>query len=700
MVLGILLILTSLFTKSETLQNHRRVIVLTGIAIFFANLIAILILRKEENYTPAPVPKGESPPLTLSFSGGGFRALSAETGVMHGLITYFKKKKKISNAPSFLNKHEIISGNSGGSWFMSLIAYSKNYITVLDNDIPDSTFEYIDECKGNTPYPDSNTWWRWCGTYDSDFHKCEDDYCCCDEDHKQIVPAKKGTFNTTYCQDCDPQTDIIVPTDFNLKNYFYNVIETAAKEEDKSGHTKLVAIINMLPGIEDNIFKPLLYYLTSPWQEVVKNSVFAAADAHTIKAGQNPNNLKTHLVWAGVIMRDSLVKVTDPDNTTTVAATQDPNCGSVSTKSDFITSLTSCGIAYPVIFDYDFTSNKSSLPFCPGKAVQNISYYVKDETKASVTKDVSSVMSTPFPTSETLVYKLASTSGAAAAVLSNYTEINSIVDNYLGTGTISKIFGNLADTGVLTTTKYLANSAIPLQIKNNTPSYFDDGTVPDNINVKTTPVTRLGDGAYFDNSSLAFAIRAWQAKKKTGTVRAMFIDGPTLDDTTNGSTLSASSSRLFGCTPDGQKSSGKTYNYIDSLGSKDLDYEVLTPKIFNSDDFKQAKNIFWSTIKSPTTHLKITSFPTLTTVDNTEIGIKAGTKVELVIFTASSDAPIFTIPTSNTVSDASNYIDTIAAFSKLTQSVPEDILDRLHAAADTDGFMSGIKSVSSATTIS
>ena len=679
-----------------------------GISITIASIIvlAILSLMCKEKYTPPPdAPQKKASSVTLSFSGGGFRALSAETGVMHGII---EQTGYQGDAATFLNKHDFISGNSGGSWFMSLIAYSPNYISVLDNPIPDSTFNYIDECKGNTEYPDSNSWWRWCGTYDSDFHKCGD-YCCCDEEHKQIVPATKGTLNTTYCEDCNLETDIIIPKDFNIKKYFYNVIETASQEANKSDHDKLVSIIDMLPGIEDSVLKPLLYYLTSPWQEVVKNSVFAAADADKYTAGSNPNNLTTHLVWAGVLMRDALVTANatssqnSKDLSIVVAATADPNCGEITTKEELISSLSKCGIAYPIIFDYDFKNKQSLLPFCPGEPIQEINFYKNKDTTFYDNKNVISTMSKSFPTSKTLVYKLASTSGAAAAVLSNYTEINEIVDNYLGSGTISKIFGGAADTAVRTVTKYLANSAIPLQIKNGTPSYFDDGAVPDNLNptdISTNPITRLGDGAYFDNSSVAFVIRAWQQKNKNSstTLRSIFIDGPTLDDTQNGKTLSESTSRLFGCNSDGTECGGKTYNYIDSLGSDKLDYEVLNPQIFDSKEFKNTKNVYWGTISNPETHLKISVF-TLTTLDNVEIGITKGTKVELAVLTASSDAPIFTVPGSNSVSDASNYINTIAAFSKLAQDVPSGIIDRLHSASDSGGFFDPVSSISSATTI-
>ena len=86
----------------------------------------------------------------LCFAGGGLRALTVHTGVIKGIT---KKLQKINNTKNylhnFLSDYKIISGNSGGSWFVSLMIYSVKYFKLLDNNESFKYGHYINNIMNN-----------------------------------------------------------------------------------------------------------------------------------------------------------------------------------------------------------------------------------------------------------------------------------------------------------------------------------------------------------------------------------------------------------------------------------------------------------------------------------------------------------------------------------------------------------------------
>jgi hypothetical protein len=73
----------------------------------------------------------------LCFTGGGFTAICAHTGMIKG-IRYAK-----GDLGNILKDCSILGGNSGGSWFVSLLTYSKRYFNMLNNSQEsDSNEEY------------------------------------------------------------------------------------------------------------------------------------------------------------------------------------------------------------------------------------------------------------------------------------------------------------------------------------------------------------------------------------------------------------------------------------------------------------------------------------------------------------------------------------------------------------------------------
>jgi autotransporter passenger strand-loop-strand repeat protein len=67
----------------------------------------------------------------LSLAGGGIKAMTADAGLFAGLLDYFSSKEPTIG--KLLSNESAVSANSGSSWFMDLLAYSKSF----DNSLQD-----------------------------------------------------------------------------------------------------------------------------------------------------------------------------------------------------------------------------------------------------------------------------------------------------------------------------------------------------------------------------------------------------------------------------------------------------------------------------------------------------------------------------------------------------------------------------------
>ena len=97
-----------------------------------------------------PISKG-----ILCFSGGGFRAVSISTGVIHGVNKRLPLDK-------FLNRFSIIGSNSGGAWFVNLMCYSKLFYKMLSSGVID---DFSTDCRGISTIQESDKWKLKCSFY-------------------------------------------------------------------------------------------------------------------------------------------------------------------------------------------------------------------------------------------------------------------------------------------------------------------------------------------------------------------------------------------------------------------------------------------------------------------------------------------------------------------------------------------------------
>ena len=69
----------------------------------------------------------------LSLAGGGIKAMTADAGLLAGLLKYFSKNGDPTTIGDLLSNTTAISANSGSSWFTNLLGYSQEFVNSLQD---------------------------------------------------------------------------------------------------------------------------------------------------------------------------------------------------------------------------------------------------------------------------------------------------------------------------------------------------------------------------------------------------------------------------------------------------------------------------------------------------------------------------------------------------------------------------------------
>lgn len=605
----------------------------------------------------------------MTFSGGGFRAMAVHTGIINGI------RNNLNISLNDLYKtFDILGGNSGGSWFLTLSVYSKNFHRIVDSTSDLLEIDnYPRECKGN-PVPGSKSW-NTCGLLDPDLSSCGSSECCCPGGFKWQQDGFLGRMGlgTDYCRKCAAPSAIPL----SILEYFQNAALSAGNLQRKKENSITRALIDILPGKEDDRIRPFLYFLETPWQQVVQEMVLAPAGDANVSISANPNNLQNHLVWAGVMLRDSVITHrADPGFTKISYGVRDPNCGSdVSTRGNLVKSTQQCGVGLPITMDWDLKSGRSLVPLWNGKSSQpwDIQYY-KDDDPINSQVPLSALLRSPINSSYT-TEDVCAVSGAAVAAVATNASVEDAARNISGSSFYpSTIVGNVA-AGI---SSLLDNCAIPVKLASNgPPTFFTNGEVPNSLQPPyiTPPIVRLGDGGYYDNQAVANSIAVWQKKGGTGVCKVVAINAEAGAD----AALSSGSKHftspniwsLFGCSSAGQCNGEVIQNAApSSIHSK---FDLKSPIIFKAAEINSGGMVWW--IKRLNCQVALNYYK-CTTVQNDDLGIQAGTTVHLSVIDAFCPLPTFTDPAegSSTVQAAINYADVTKTMSDLIQSIPSPLL--------------------------
>ena len=758
----------------------------------------------------------------LCFSGGGIRSITVCTATTIGILRKLTRLRNEKNLNDYLSQYSVISGNSGGSWFMSLLAYSPKYYNMLNsgkdlnkNPIVGSKLK----CKGGIPIEGSDEWWGYCEWRDN-MQKCGDKCCCnsgykyggtkwgfdecirCEDDvsshckddiripgserwwtcqydntytcgdteevHKGLpslskdLPSRsrggmygnsvKNSLREDYdsycCCDKNYQADsrghcLQCPPSKELNFTFYEYIFRMFQVIDNWSTSNLNIFMAGITSLSPNWVRPFIYYYYAPWHKVTNEIIFNTVGdiPQDIKINEPTNNINSHFIWSTAILR--YANVMNLDNKAInyyMNAPFSENSEKLKDEQKAFNDLKREGMVFPAFFNYDVPNKKSPINVLAvtDKITGNMVY---DEETNEISLDFLTKSSDESKQNVT-VRGAASCSGAPVGFLSSKTvikqAINTATDNPfykfftdLGQDKVSSLVSEYfndssipvkmdakgdksAEIDIICTTKTKNerelllssdfNSSYGIGINNEgkcLPFDFPNAKDIKNVqDIEKQKIVKMVDGGFYDNSSISYALRAWQEKYKDEDdlrCKIVFINSIPNDETfseRNGEQMKTSQNvfGLFGC-QSGIKShysdckeDVKVINYF----GKNINEEawVTLPHVFNKDDYTQGKCLHWSRCdpnNNPNkecddednicyAEMSVVYFKT-TSVINKELGVTDGTKVDL--FTVNFNtikAPIFINPGSaDDETDFSNYITTALEVSKLVEHIPDDL---------------------------
>ena len=163
----------ALTLKQKTVLNF----ILVFVIIIAFILLVVLLLKYSTEKTAELYTDNQSKGI-LSFTGGGMRALTTDVGVIHGIRRRLAGRLTLNQV---LDRYQVISACSGGSWFSSLMIYSPSFFQMLAEGELTTTFDK--DCDGN-PVPGSEKWKLPCGTKNMKNCGVNNKQCCCEYGHK------------------------------------------------------------------------------------------------------------------------------------------------------------------------------------------------------------------------------------------------------------------------------------------------------------------------------------------------------------------------------------------------------------------------------------------------------------------------------------------------------------------------------------
>lgn len=661
----------------ELTSNQKNFICLVLVLVFMAAFVTLIVLLsncQKSNKKPESFATYQSKGI-LSFTGGGMRALSTDVGVIHGIRKRLAGRLTLNQ---FLDKYQVISSCSGGSWFSNLMIYSPSFFKMLSEG---ELTKFDSSCAGN-PVVGSEKWLLPCGT--KSMSKCgtNNKQCCCDYGYK---------FNdSNWINKCD--LCALKPTNIGAKLTFEDYISRALQviRTKTASDSFLNKLIDFLPdSIGGNYIKPFMYYYNEPWAVINQQMIFNPVGDMAPTISSNPNNITSHCVWGSVILQESNLvgeiqySIGDSDTNRKICSSN--------------TTLNDCGVMFPITFDYDHTKKSSTLGIYGGiiQSSVPINFYEGTNIKSKMLQSyllqkTSSVISPP---------DISACSSATAAIAAQTDVLKAAVENAISKGFFKDYLKQGLQWILSKVSKSFNDFAIPMMLSNSknnieiVPRHIDESI----DTLSSSLYVRAGDGGFYDNSSITNALRTWQQDGSSGTCKIININPPhsLTSFQTNGKNTKTNAAifNLFGCT--GNDNSTRScrspppprMSKIDSPQALSDAIPFLLPQIFPVQDFYNERCLWWGRCSQNNSiscsddaskcvvEIGITFYRTVT-VQNNATGIVAGTPVDLfVINVNSTKAEEMIMPGANDISAGLGYLNTATKTSDLIQKIPEKLFN-------------------------
>jgi hypothetical protein len=483
---------------------------------------------------PLPMIAPVKPTKLLCFAGGGMSAVTSYAGVIGGVIGRINRDRgdnKPTRLNNYLNQYDIMSGVSGGSWFMSLVTYSNFFYNLIDREADgENMFHEEIECISTTPLNLSSE--KCTGSGISNCQYNDESKCCCDLGFKN---NKDGVT----CDVCSQQKTTTF-VDYIRQTVYYGLIIADRNNEELSENEELWKILkSVLPSITTVVLdfvksnttydEFLLYWLFRGLGDVDRDVVIS----------NNPNGLTNSVVFCANVLKSSHVsgKYGEEKMVKYHINSSDPEwCIGDDT-------IEQCGLdAVPLTMGYNFGENKQAGPIYEGSHNLNINYMINDKPESTISLPLTDNLKKINITNESVV-SLCTASGGAVALVSSpeYIEsaINKLPKAYSNSISYSEgayCYWNYTDS-ICGVSAYLSSKYDKLSTVFKTNPDKSGFTCIERENGKCSNITdqeysntwdqgnklirdeipvRLYDSGYTDNTSVVASLIKFQKSGKTG----------------------------------------------------------------------------------------------------------------------------------------------------------------------------------------
>jgi len=676
--------------KKENFFSKNSTILLVLLTVVCVIAILVIFTRKRGSGGVAASPRvSQRNKNILSFGGGGLKSITIDTAVLVGVIRKNTINKRKSSLADYLSQFRVIAGNSGGGWFLTLLNYSKKYFNMIDSasnlNVHPITGDVSAECIGGVPIPKSNKWLSCSGGH-TNMQKCGK-YCCCN-------------FNTKYnnkqflsgCDACKSSAGA-----FSFYSYMEASLQTIKNWPDN--HNPSPALFRHLANMSPSWLKPILYFYYLPWYEVTNEVVFNPTGdiPNDLKISEPISNLNAHLVWGASVIRYANISkinniqyyLTDPWGT---------QYGASQLKKNYLDDIAKNGIVFPVFLNYD-NATGASMGLIPTSSINkgNATIAYANRPQIDILNTLTNINKNSLKNLK--VRGVSACSGSAGGFACSKHGILQLLrtaeqtvttpgvilnpTNDLISDQISKNFNDLAVPVKLKTKDNGIEIVCSPNAKTNACEEFEK-TNPNVSEIENELAVRFIDGGYYDNTCVSFAIRAWQDKQFTSSdvCKIVYINNEDMSLVM----------KLFGCHIDhGTTNLNCNKDVINYFGGSAGNTKLWAKlaNIFRKNDYVNGKCL-WKSRCDPGTNpqskcgakdnicfaeLSIHLHETYT-IDNTVIGIKKGTKVQLyTINILQPIIPVFATPGELDDDTLSNFVTVAHRISSMIENLPIDLFD-------------------------
>ena len=659
-------------------------------------IIAILAFRRYRRLRCTPIEPTEEVSKGFTFTGGGTRSISFYSAAMASVLRRANQNAgKRVHLSDFLNDYTVLAGNSGGTWFISLMVYSKQYYDMLDaagagrsifgdcdnfESLDRSPFSVCTALEGTTRC-----------MYGEGFN------CCCTHGYK----PSENKETCVKCQDPGYFTLTKYITNCHAKAFeLFEVYMNKTVNEYQLSESVTFLMKNLL-GLDTYSVLKLLGG-DFAFTDIVSYGIFNAIDDISPQTliNSSPNGFKNILSWSVSVLNNGF--------TTT-------NRDSMSVEYDIVDRrYEKHGVGTPIRVMYDFGTNSGPDKLFFGGEDYNIKY---NSNEFTTTRPIGNLPISPLAT----LRDICTASGSAAAGFASPKLVDDIVD-YIRpyVGIFEKVddfvcllnpsparCGNVA----LLSNQFSVFGPILLQEGGNSKLHCDEDEYglctrwvpekdPEEEYKEYVPV-RLADGFYNgDDTGIANGLSEIQRKKpnvkriKLVSFTNYGIPGPTDD-------IAKRLYKHFGrdtkCKVDPEDTPTKTNYGVPGLAFMNL--HSADVQVFDSEGCVRETVIFngryddpeiWAyeqncnpITKDCSVSVEISAWNALTTVENKIFGVKPGYVVDLFVVNMRVNvlgAPVYPTPSFINIPDGStDFVNVLGnhshRISKVMENIPRNVFE-------------------------